>query len=150
MIQIVLAKESQVDEVAKIFTNEHFDSFEEVKEHYLKKIKTKEAYVALLNGEIVGAFGYRRVILTMEIIFPNIVVSDDHRRKGIATALMNKFIEVSKKEQSKKQKYALSSTSVTNEASINMHLKFGFKNLGTIKELHFGEDEIFFGYDLTE
>lgn len=75
-------------------------------------------------------------------------VSKKHRRKGIGLKLIKKFIEISKKEQPKKQPYALSSTDVNNIASINLHLKAGFVELGRIKKLHYGKDEIFFCYKL--
>ena len=76
------------------------------------------------------------------------MVAKKHRRKGIAKILLDKYIEVTKKEQPKKQKYALSSTDVTNIPSIKLHLNYGFEKLGRIKELHYGKDEIIFGYKL--
>ena len=78
----------------------------------------------------------------------DLAVSKEYRGQGFAKALLQKFIEISRKEQSKKQPYCLSSTDVTNKASIKLHLRVGFKKLGVIKELHYGKDEIIFGYKL--
>lgn len=48
----------------------------------------------------------------------------------------------------KKQKYALSSTDVSNKASINLHKKMGFKEIGILKGLHYEKDKVFFTYKL--
>ena len=62
--------------------------------------------------------------------------------------MLEKYVIISKKEQPLKQPYALSSTTANNTASITMHFSFGFVVLGTIKKLHYGKDELIFGYEL--
>ena len=145
---IIQGKEKHLDESAKILTEAYFDSFKKAKEHFKKKIDSKEVYVALNKDEVIGLFSYRRDYSHYANYLSNIVVAKKHRRKGIAKILLDKYIEVTKKEQPKKQKYALSSTDVTNIPLIRLHLNYGFEKLGSIKELHYGKDEIIFGYKL--
>ena len=145
---IIQGKEKHLDKSSKILTEAYFNSFKEAKKHFKKKINSKEVYVAVDKDEVLGLFSYRRDYSHYANYLSNIVVAKKHRRKGIAKRLLNKYIEITKKEQSKKQKYALSSTDVTNIQSINLHINYGFKELGRIKGLHYGKDEIFFGYKL--
>ena len=147
-MKIVKGKGKHLNESAKILTEAYFDSFKEAKNHFKKKINSKEFYVAIDKDEVVGLFSYRRDYSHYANYLSNIVVAKKHRRKGIAKRLLDKYIKITKKEQSKKQKYALSSTDVTNKISINLHLNYGFKELGRIKGLHYGKDEIFFGYKI--
>ena len=77
----------------------------------------------------------------------DIAIAKNHRRKGYAKELLQKFIEISRKQRTGNA-IALSSTHVDNKASQKMHLSFDFKEIGRIKGLHYGKDEIFYGYDL--
>ncbi len=159
-MNILLASDKDLDITSKILYNDYFDdldrnrmkeNFKSLKEakNYLKnKIKSKSVYTAVENEEVLGLFVYDRNYSHDANILSYIVVSKKHRRKGVAFALLNKFVELCRKQQPKKQKYALSSANESNIRSIKMHLKFGFVKLGTIKKLHYDKDEIFFGYKL--
>ena len=117
-MKIIQAKKKYLNQCAKILTEAYFDSFKEAKEHFNKKIKYKEFYIAIEGDEVLGLFSYRRDYSHYANYLTNIVVAKKHRRKGIAKKLLDKYIERCKKEQPKKQKYALSSTKITNVPSI--------------------------------
>lgn len=144
----ILQKNSQILTAAKILTEAYFDSFREAKKYIRRKLKTRECLVAIENNEMIGVLLYYRDYSHYANYIEDIVVSKQYRRKGVAIQLLMKFIEISKKETPKNQKYALSSTKITNKTSISMHLKCGFKEIGRLKGLHYGEDEIFFAYNL--
>ena len=147
-MKVVLAENKHIDRAAELLHEEWYDSLSEAKEQLNLKINKRECFVAVEGEQVLGVLMYARDYSHYANYCEDIVVSRAHRKKGIAVELMKKFIEVSGKEQIDKQKLVLSSTDVTNEASIKMHEKAGFENLGTIKKLHFGKDEIFFGYKL--
>lgn len=148
MMKVILTKKKHVLETKKILFDAYFDSKKEAEKYISEKIKSKETFVAIIDGKVAGVISYKRDYSHYANFLSNLVVSKNHQRKGVALALLKKFVEISRKEQPKKQKYALSSTDITNKASIKLHKKAGFKNLGIIKELHFGKDEIMFGYNL--
>jgi len=125
----------------------YYSSLASAKKELKINIKRKEVLVAV-DKEVMGILNYARDYSHYANYVEDIAVSKKHRRKGVSKALMKKFIQISKKETPKKQKYALSSTEVNNKASIKMHLKFGFKKIGTLKGLHYGTDEAFFAYKL--
>ncbi|NQU98075.1 GNAT family N-acetyltransferase [Candidatus Woesearchaeota archaeon] len=150
MVEVIPTTEEYVDQAAKILSDNYFETSDEAKEHVLAKIKSKESFIAVIGDEVIGLMNYRRDYSHYANFMSDIVISKNHRRKRVATQLMKKFIEVCRKEQPEKQRFALSSTDVTNDASIKMHIKFGFKKLGVVKKLHFGKDEIIFGYDLRK
>ncbi|MBS3111727.1 GNAT family N-acetyltransferase [Candidatus Woesearchaeota archaeon] len=94
-----------------------------------KKIKRKNSLVVLDGNNVVGVLIYARDYSHYANYTEDLVVSKKHRRKGIAKALLKKYIEISRKETPKKQKYALSSTVVSNKASISLHKNIGFKEI---------------------
>lgn len=147
-MRIILTKEKHLGQAGKMLSEAYFNTLKEARNHLKKKIKSKLSYVAVDKNEVLGLIGYKRDYSHYANYLSDIVVAKQHRRKGIALKLFEKYIEISKKQQPKKQKYALSSTDVTNKVSIRLHKKFGFRELGRIKHLHFGKDEIIFGYKL--
>jgi len=147
-MKIIRAQLSHVNSAAKVLIEGYFDSLTDAKNRLRVKIKSKECYVAIEGTEIAGVMMYARDYTHYANYEEDIIISKKHRRKGIASNFLKKFIELSKKETPKKQKYTLSSTDVTNKASIKLHLSVGFKEIGRMKNLHYGKDEIFFGYKL--
>lgn len=147
-MKVIAGKNTDVKKILKIMIKTYFSSLKEAKEYIKNKIKNKECFTVYQNKELLGFLTYHRDYSHDANYVGSIVVSKKHRRKGISKLLLKKFIEISKKEQPKKQKYALSSTDATNINSIKMHLSIGFKEIGRIKKLHYGKDEIIFGYVL--
>lgn len=141
-----LQKNGHIVPTAKVLVEAYFNSFEEARNRLRFKVKTKECLVAFRDNDVVGVLVYHRDYSHYANYIEDIAVSKKHRRRGVARGLLKKFIEISKKETPRNQKYALSSTRVKNKASIGMHLKCGFKEIGRLKGLHYGEDEIFFAY----
>jgi len=129
-------------------TEEYFDSIKEAKLFLKSKMKSKECFIVVEGSEVLGVMAYIKDYSHYANFLSDITVSRKHRGKGVAKELLKKFIEMSRKEQPKKQPFALSSTVITNKKSIKMHLNFGFKEIGRIKKLHYGKDEIFFGYKI--
>jgi len=146
-MRIVTIKEDHKKAAANIL-NSGYISPKEFGQFLNQRIKLKEGFVAVINQRVVGVLLYARDYSHYANYITDIIVGKDYRRKGVATKLLEKFIQVSRKEQPKKQEYALSSTHVDNKASIKMHLSFGFEELGRVKKLHYGKDEIIFGYKL--
>ncbi len=147
-MEIILADKRYANQAANLLLKAFFGSFSQAKKEIEEKIKSRECYLAIKNNRIVGMFLYARNYSHYANYLEELLVQKKYRRKGIAMALLEKFVEISKKEQPKKQRYVLSSTNKNNKASINMHLKFGFKKSGIVHNLHYGNDEMFFVYKL--
>ena len=140
-------KKEEVNETSKVLSEFFFDnSAKDAKKYLLKKLQ--ETYIAIIDKKVAGVIIYEPDYSHDANIIAFLIVSKPYCRQGIGRSLMNKFVEVSRKEQPKRQKYALSSTDVKNKKSIALHKKLGFIELGRIKKLHYGIDEIFFGYKL--
>lgn len=148
MIKISLAQTKHAQLGAKILNESYYDSISLAKQEIKLKIKTKECLVALVDKEVAGILLYTRSYSHYANYIDDIVVAKKYRGKGIAKLLLKKYIEISKKSTPTKQKYALSSTNITNKISINLHKSIGFKEIGTLKGLHYGKDEVFFAYKL--
>ena len=148
MIKVTLTQRKHISATTKILFEAYYSSVNSAKNYLNKKIKTNESFVALDNNDVVGVLIYARDYSHYANYTEDLAVSKKHRRKGIAKALLKKYIEISRKETPKKQKYALSSTDVSNKASISLHKKIGFKEIGKLKKLHYGKDEDFFAYKL--
>jgi ribosomal protein S18 acetylase RimI-like enzyme len=131
---------------AKILHDAFFDTHAEAQAWVEEAIET--SLICVEGEEVLGCLIYEKDYSHYANYIADIAVAKEHRRKGVALKLIEAFIERSKKEQPKKQPYALSSTDVTNEASIALHKKAGFIELGIVKKLHYGKDEVFFGYKL--
>jgi len=147
-MQVVLASSKHLSLATNVLLEGYFANHREARKTLVQKIKNKECIVAVKNGEVAGVLNYARNYSHYANYVEDIIVAKAHRRTGVATALFEKYVAVSRKEQSRKQPYALSSTAVVNTASIALHASFGFVVLGTVKKLHYGKDEIIFGYKL--
>lgn len=146
---IIKAEKKHLQIIAELLVQEWYDSIEEAKEQVILKINNNECYIKLINEEIVGLFMYSRDYSHYANYLEDLLVAKKYRRKGIALELLKKYIEISKRETPKKQKWALSSTDKNNLASIKTHIKAGFEEIGIINGLHYGTDEIMFGFNLN-
>jgi len=147
-MKIIPIKKQYFSQAAKVLYQEFFDSKAKALKEIKETAKSNTCFIAVEKKEVLGVLTYTRHFSHWANYVEYLTVHKDHRRKAIARSLINRFVKVSKKETPKKQKYALSSTHKTNKASQKMHIKLGFKKLGTIKHLHYGKDEIFYGYKL--
>jgi len=148
MIKIALTQRKHIATAAKILFEAYYSSVNSARNHINKKINAKESFVALDDNEVAGVLIYARGYSHYANYAEDLAVSKKHRGKGIAKALLKKYIDISRNETPKKQMYALSSTDVSNKASIILHKKAGFKEIGKLKKLHYGKDEVFFAYKL--
>ena len=147
-MKIIPLKKEYVSQTAEILVEAYWNSVDEAKNELFKKIKSNECFIALENKEVAGVFIYMKNYSHYANYLEDLVVSKKYRGQGVANRLLEKYILISRGETPKKQKYALSSTHSFNKISIKTHLKSGFKKIGLIRGLHYGKDEIFFGYNL--
>lgn len=148
MVKVIYTQHAHIPAAAKILFEAYYDSLDCAKKYLEEKAKTKESIVALENGKVVGVLIYARDHSHYANYIQDIAVSKQYRRKGVAMLLMKKCIEISRLETPSKQKYLLSSTDTANKPSIKFHLMCGFKEIGRLKGLHYGKDDIFFAYTL--
>ncbi|MDO8740207.1 MAG: GNAT family N-acetyltransferase [Candidatus Woesearchaeota archaeon] len=148
MIEVIYTQHLHIPAAAKILFETYYGSLDCAKNYLKGKIKTKESLVALEGNKVVGVLIYARDYSHYANYIQDIAVSKQYRQRGIAMLLMKKCIEISKRETPSKQKYLLSSTDATNKPSIKFHLMCGFKEIGRLKWLHYGKDEVFFAYKL--
>jgi len=149
-MNIIKTQKKHLHSAAKIMEEAYYDSITEAKKELARKIRSNESFVALEENNVVGVLIYAKSYSHYANYMEDIIVAKNWRRKGVAKKLIEKYVDVSKKQTPKKQKYALSSTDVSNKTSINMHVTCGFKEIGRMKKLHYGKDEIFFAYDLRK
>ncbi len=145
-IKIILSKNEYQNEFVKLFGKSYFNSETKAKIHFKKNIEN--LYLLFVDNKLAGFFDYIYQYSHYANYLSNICIAKGFNGKGYSKHLLNKYIELSK-EQRTKNKIALSSTHKSNKISQNMHLKFGFKEIGILKALHYGEDEIFYAYDLV-
>ena len=147
-MKIIFLTQKHLESTAQIMVEAYWDSIVKARVELLKRIKSNECFIALDNNEILGLFIYTRDFSHYANYLEDIIVSKNHRRKGVSQELLRKYISISRAETLIKQNYALSSTTTSNKPSVAMHLKFGFKKIGVLNKLHYGKDELFFAYDL--
>ena len=143
---ILLATKEYKKEFVNRFTTVYFETTQEAKNYFNAHIKTKTLYILFLDVQA-GFFAYAREYSHYANYLEDICVLPDYRRKGYAKLLLDKFIQQAKREQTKNT-IALSSTHKNNTVSIHMYESYGFKKIGVLKKLHYGIDEIFYGYEL--
>ncbi len=146
-IKIIQIEKKYEDEFVKTFNGSYFDSIKEARQHFNEYLKNKKLFLLLLDSELAGFFNYYFQYSHHANYLEDMGVSKKFRRKGCSKHLISKYIEISKEHRSK-NRIALSSTHKKNIASQKMHINFGFKKIGILKGLHYGEDEIFYSYDL--
>jgi L-amino acid N-acyltransferase len=105
-------------------------------------VENHPLYVADLDGCVVGyasLSSYREKEAFRSTVELSIYVSHDHRKLGIATALMEFILDEAKQDDLTHT--VVSVITAGNEASCKLHEKFGFAFCGTIKEVgvKFGE-----------
>jgi ribosomal protein S18 acetylase RimI-like enzyme len=146
-IKIIQIEKKFESDFAKTFNGSYFDSEEEAKQHFKEYLNSKRLFLLFLNSELAGFFNYYFQYSHYANYLEDICVAEKFRGQSCSNYLLSKYIEISQQQKSK-NRIALSSTHKANVASQKMHKSFGFKKIGTLKELHYGEDEIFYAYSL--
>ena len=147
-LRISLMGEDDVKQIADMYASHNKLDVEKVEKYFLRHVKLRQALVAHIGTEAVGVMTYVRRFTHSANFGQDLLVKENQRRKGIGKALLEKFISISRQEQPKHQQIVLSSTAADNKISVKLHKKSGFTQIGKIKGLHYGKDEIFFGYKL--
>ena len=129
------------------FVDDYFDTEEEAREHFKDQLEKNTCFLLFVNSELAGFFDYIKKYSHDANYLSNISVNKEYRGKGYSRNLLEKYIEISKREKTHNN-IALSSTHKTNITSQRMHIRFGFKEIGVLEGLHYGEDEIFYAYKL--
>lgn len=99
-------------------------------------VENHPLYVVDLDGCVAGYVSlssYREKEAFRSTVELSIYVSHDHRKLGIATALMEYILDVARADE--RTHAVISVISATNEPSCKLHEKFGFENCGVIKEV---------------
>lgn len=97
-----------------------------------EEISDTDSVYNYMDNEIV--LGYLEIRLVDGVIdIMNLFVSEDNRKKGIATSLMNEMIE--------KENYnrIMLEVNENNEEAIRLYTKLGFKEI-SLRDRYYGED----------
>ncbi len=135
-IRIRKIKEEDVLAVANLEAGCFIDPWPEKQIRYeMKENPCAKVYVALLEDEVVG---YLDFMITFDSATINrICVNESYRRKGIAQALLNKMVEVCKKQKDRVDFITLEVRS-SNEKAISLYRKNGWEEI--VKKPHYYED----------
>ena len=108
------------------------ENIKEFNVEYLKKENPfLKNYVYLENNEPIGLISYSLIYDRIELEY--IWTSFEHRKKGIASKLMDKMIE-------EKVNNITLEVRTTNEGAINLYKKYNFKVVSTRKNYYGNED----------
>ena len=108
------------------------NNIKEFNVEYLKKENPfLKNYVYLENNEPIGLISYSLIYDRIELEY--IWVSFEHRKKGIASKLMDKMLE-------EKVNNITLEVRTTNEGAINLYKKYNFKIVSTRKNYYGNED----------
>ena len=145
---VIPIEKKYMQEFIKVFNGDYFDSEDEAKQHFKDYLKKGKLFLLFINSDLVGFFDYLYQYSHNANYLHNLCIAKKFRGKGYSKHLLEKYIEISRKEKTR-NKIALSSTHKTNIISQKMHINFGFKEIGILKKLHYGQDEIFYSYTLN-
>jgi ribosomal-protein-alanine N-acetyltransferase len=108
------------------------ENIKEFNVEYLKKENPfLKNYVYLENNEPIGLISYSLIYDRIELEY--IWTSFEHRKKGIASKLMDKMLE-------EKVNNITLEVRTTNEGAINLYKKYNFKIVSTRKNYYGNED----------
>lgn len=118
------------------YIEEYYDylknNIKEFNIEYLKKENPfLKNYVYLENNEPIGLISYSLIYDRIELEY--IWTSFEHRKKGIASKLMDKMLE-------EKVNNITLEVRTTNEGAINLYKKYNFKVVSTRKNYYGNED----------
>ena len=103
---------------------------------YAHNVENHPLIIAELDGEAAGyasLSSYREKEAYRSTVELSVYVSPDHRRNGVATALMQEILDIARADET--IHLVVSVITAGNEASIKLHGKYGFTYCGTIHEV---------------
>lgn len=118
------------------YTDNYYEYLKEnIKEFNVEYLKKENPflknYVYLENNQPIGLISYSLIYDRIELEY--IWTSFEHRKKGIASKLMDKMIE-------EKVNNITLEVRTTNEGAINLYKKYNFKVVSTRKKYYGNED----------
>ena len=105
---------------------------------YAHNVENHPLYAAVLEGQVVGYASlspYRDKEAYCSTVELSIYVDVSHRRKGVATALLNVLLEDARRDE--RTHMVISVITSGNEASQKLHETYGFSYCGTVHEAGF-------------
>ena len=114
-------------------------------------VENHPLYIAEIDGCVAGyssLSSYREKEAYKSTVELSIYISPDYRKRGIATALMEFILEEAKADA--RTHSVVSVITAGNEASCNLHKKFGFTFCGTVPQvgMKFGKFQDIVTYSL--
>ncbi len=114
-------------------------------------VENHPLYIAEIDGCVAGyssLSSYREKEAYKSTVELSIYISPDYRKRGIATALMGFILEEAKADA--RTHSVVSVITAGNEASCNLHKKFGFTFCGTVPQvgMKFGKFQDIVTYSL--
>ncbi len=100
-------------------------------------------FVAKIDNEIVGFAGIKIILDEADLM--NIVVKKEHRKKGIASSLLNKLIVIAKEKNLKSINLEVNAN---NLSAINLYKKLNFIEIGKRKNYYKDQDAILMKLDI--
>ena len=94
-------------------------------------------FVAKIDDEIVGFSGIKIIVDEADLM--NIVVKKEHRKKGIASSLLNKLIVIAKEKNLKSINLEVNTNNIS---AIYLYKKFNFIEIGKRKNYYKDQDAI--------
>ena len=141
-IQIHKSKESELQSIAMLESACFHDPWPLEQVIYeSKENPVANLYSATIDDEVVGYIDFFITFDSASIA--RICVADEYRRNGIAKTLIEKMVEVCKKQKEPVENITLE-VRESNEAAIKLYEKNGFKTI-TKKKMYYsdGEDAIY-------
>ena len=135
-----------LDDLEKIknILNTDFDdfwSYEILKEELTSQ--NTVYFVAKIDNEIVGFAGIKIILDESDLM--NIVVKKEHRKKGIASSLLNKLFLIAKEKNLKSINLEVNAN---NLSAINLYKKLNFIEIGKRKNYYKDQDAILMKLDI--
>lgn len=138
------ATEKDLEDILEIYNNAILNTtatydyepytIENRRDWFNKKIENNEPIIVFeKDGKVVGlaTFGnFRSKPGYKYTIEHSVYVHKDYRKEGIGTKLLDKLIKIAIERE---YKTIVAGIDAENDSSIKMHIKFGFKYSGTIK-----------------
>ncbi len=132
-IDIYIAKDSDLERAIEYNTFNLGEAGTWLKDYYTKLISKRGLYFFIKNNEILGTGETRKSISSKNIMNIGVTVSSNHRRKGLATYIINTMREISNKQGYK----TICSTTIDNIGSQKTLSKCGYELYHKIYTVNF-------------
>ena len=134
-------------EIAKLWLNFFKEDTSQVIRKYLdERFRKKEVLIAEERGKLIGFLTFSKNYFHHSDYAQFVMINRNHRRKGIATALMKHF---EKQARKRKCRRIFSSAEPWNKIAIKMHRKLGYERCGYVDNIWGeGKRDLFFSKKL--